>query len=320
MKPLASAQPDAMIRWMASLGDPARLRLLRLLERNELGVAELGDVLQMPQSTISRHLKLLADDGWLRSRRLGTTHLSAMNEADALDDAQRQLWALARAQIAAWPAVAQDDVRLASALRNRGDDSRRFFTGAAGEWDALRVEYYGEAFPWHAMLALLPRDSVVADLGCGIGQSLETIAPGVARAIGVDNTPAMLEAAAARLDGLDNVELMHGDLTALPIESGTVDAAMMVLALSYVGDPAACVAEACRILRPGGRIAIVDVTAHDREAFRLRMGQRRLGFDAAAIGAILDEAGVAHPRVRTLPPVANVKGPALFLATGSRPA
>jgi SAM-dependent methyltransferase len=320
MKPPASAQqPDAMIRWMASLGDPARLRLLRLLERHELGVAELGDVLQLPQSTISRHVKLLADEGWLRSRRLGTTHLSTIAEEGQLAPAQRDLWHLARTQIANWPAVAQDDLRLASALRHRHDDSRRFFTGAAGEWDALRVEYYGDDFPWHAMVALLPRDSVVADLGCGTGASLEAIAPHVGRAIGVDNTPAMLEAAAQRLDSFDNVELLQGDLAQLPIESGSVDAAMMVLALSYVADPSACVAEVTRVLRPGGRVAIVDVTAHDREAFRLRMGQRRLGFDAEAIAAMLDEAGLVSLRVRNLPPVPNVKGPALFLATGARP-
>lgn len=314
----AAQQPDAMIRWMASLSDPARLRLLRLLERHELGVAELGDVLQLPQSTISRHLKLLADDGWLRSRRLGTTHLSTIAEEESLDAAQRELWRLAREQIAEWPAIAQDDLRLASALRNRQDDSRRFFTGAAGEWDALRVEYYGDDFPWHAMVALLPGDCVVADLGCGTGQALETIAPHVGRAVGVDNTPAMLDAAAERLKSFDNVELMQGDLSQLPLASAGVDAAMMVLALSYVADPAACVAEAARCLRPGGRLAIVDVTAHDREAFRLRMGQRRLGFDDAAIAAMLDESGLTRLRVRTLPPIANVKGPALFLATGVR--
>ena len=315
---IAAQQPDAMIRWMASLSDPARLRLLRLLERHELGVAELGDVLQLPQSTISRHLKLLADDGWLRSRRVGTTHLSTIAETDALDAAQRELWRLAREQIGAWPAIAQDDLRLASALRNRQDDSRRFFTGAAVEWDALRVEYYGNDFPWHAMVALLPGDCVVADLGCGTGQALETIAPHVGRAVGVDNTPAMLEGAAERLKSFENVELMQGDLAQLPLDHASVDAAMMVLALSYVADPAACVAEAARTLRPGGRLAIVDVTAHDREAFRLRMGQRRLGFEDAAIAAMLDEAGLTRLRVRNLPTAPNVKGPALFLATGVR--
>lgn len=314
MKGPSPGQPDALIGWMQSLSDPSRLRLLRLLERHELGVAELGDILQLPQSTISRHLKLLTEEGWLRSRRIGTTHLSMMN-LDGLKGPQARLWQLSREQIADWPSVRQDELRLQRCLQNRVDDTRRFFTGAAQEWDQLRRSLYGDEFAFHAMVALLSPRTVVADLGCGTGQTLQMLAPHVARAIGVDNTPAMLEAARKRLAGERNIELLQGDLESLPIESAAVDAALSVLALSYVAEPSHCVVEMARILKPGGRAVIVDVTEHDREDFRVSMGQSRLGFDDDSITQLLRDGGLESIRVTHLPPATNVKGPALFLAS-----
>src|SRR5213596_2192836 len=108
----AAAQTDRLLAWMSSLADPTRLRLLRLLERHELGVVELCDVLQLPQSTVSRHLKVLTDEGWTRHRRLATTHLYRMI-LDELDAPQRKLWLLAREQTEGWQQAAQDRLRLA---------------------------------------------------------------------------------------------------------------------------------------------------------------------------------------------------------------
>src|SRR5207302_3171428 len=104
-------QPDSLLGWMESLADPTRLRLLRLLERHELGVVELCDVLQLPQSTVSRHLKVLTDEGWAQNRRQATTHLYRMI-LDELDPPQRKLWLLAREQTDEWPQVGQDRLRL----------------------------------------------------------------------------------------------------------------------------------------------------------------------------------------------------------------
>ena len=316
MKPPASNQPDRLIRWMASLGDPARLRILRLLDRHELGVAELSDILQLPQSTISRHLKMLSDDEWIDARRAGTSHLSSLRSG--LDTAQARLWHLSRERVAEWPIARQDEARLQRRLRDRQDDARRFFTGAAGEWDTTRAQLYGNDFTWHAVAALLPPDAVVADLGCGTGQLLGAIAPSVGRAIGVDNTPAMLEAAAARLADFSNVELLQGELESLPIDDRSLDAAVSVLALSYVAEPAACVAEIARALKAGGRVVIVDVAAHDREDFRAQVGQNRLGFENDELAKLLSDAGFGGVRVRELPSAANVRGPALLLAGGIR--
>ena len=160
-------QSEPLLGWMEALSDPTRLRLLRLLERNELGVIELCDVLQLPQSTVSRHLKVLADQGWCVSRRQGTTHLYR-TLLDELEATARKLWILARDQTANWPAVRQDAVRLERRLRDKSD-SQTFFDSAAGQWDKLRGELYGQSFTRSALVALLPRQHVVADLGCGTG-------------------------------------------------------------------------------------------------------------------------------------------------------
>jgi ArsR family transcriptional regulator len=304
---------------MESLADPTRLRLLRLLERNELGVADLCDVLQMPQSTVSRHLKVLADQKWVRGRRQGTNHLYR-TILDELEAGARRLWLLAREQTDAWPAVKQDRLRLDRLLAEKQGEGQAFFAGAAGEWDRLRGELYGKHFSDAAMLALLPGDYVVADLGCGTGQVIAQLAPFVKQVIGVDNSPAMLRAARKRLNERKNVDLRKGDLSAVPIEDKTCDAAMLILALTYVADPAAVLSEMSRILKPGGRAVIVDLFPHDREDFRRQLGQTRLGFDAKELEQLLSHAGLAsaHMTIRPLPPEPNAKGPALFLATAVR--
>src|SRR5712671_430716 len=137
--------PQVLLGWMESLSDPTRLRLLRLLERHELGVVELCDVLQLPQSTVSRHLKVLSDQSWTRSRRHGTTNLYR-TILDELDITARKLWILAREQINDWPTVQQDEMRLLERLRERQKDSQAFFAGAAAQWDKLRGQLYGSRF------------------------------------------------------------------------------------------------------------------------------------------------------------------------------
>src|SRR5947209_4777362 len=144
------SQPDALLGWMESLADATRLRLLRLLERHELGVVELCDALQLPQSTVSRHLKVLSDQHWTRSRRQGTTNLYR-TILDELDTTARKLWVLAREQTADWATVQQDESRALQLLRDKQRDSQAFFAGAAGQWDKLRGELYGHRFATAAM-------------------------------------------------------------------------------------------------------------------------------------------------------------------------
>jgi len=312
-----AGQIDRLMGWMGSLADPTRLRLLRLLEQQELGVAELCDVLQLPQSTVSRHLKVLADEGWADSRRQGTVHLYRMTSAD-LDPPARRLWLVAREQTEPWPAVRQDQLRLARRLQERRNESEAFFASAAGQWDKLRDELYGRAFSEQAMLALLPENATVADLGCGTGQVAARLAPWVGNVIGVDSSAAMLRAAKTRAQGLVNVDLRRGDLTAVPIDDSTCDAAMMLLVLSYVQDAQAALKELARILKPAGRAVVVDLLQHDREDFRQKLGQRVLGFDLENIRSMMGAAGLTVIRALALPPEPDVKGPAMFLATAKR--
>lgn len=313
----APAQTDRLLALMASLADATRLRLLRLLERHELGVVDLCDILQLPQSTVSRHLKVLGDQKWVRGRRQGTTRLYR-TILDELDPAARKLWLLAREQTDAWPAVRQDHLRLQQQLHQREVDSQTFFAGAAAEWDRLRGELYGDRFSIAAMLALLPGDMIVADLGCGTGNLTVELAGNVKQVIGVDNSPAMFKAAKKRTANLANVELRKGDLSAVPIETGSCDAALLVLALTYVPEPAAVVSEMARILKPGGRGVIVDLLPHDREEFRRQMGQTSLGLEPTSIEKMMSGAGLTQVQARALPPEPNVKGPALFLATARK--
>jgi ArsR family transcriptional regulator len=300
---------------MDALSDPTRLRLLRLLEQHELGVVDLCDILQLPQSTVSRHLKVLSDQRWTRSRREGTAHLYRM-AADELDPAARRLWLLAREQTDAWATLRQDALRLARRLSERDGDSQAFFQGAAGEWDKLRGELYGQGFNLAAAASLLPPDHVVADLGCGTGAAAAQLAPFVKRVIAVDDSPAMLKAARKRLEGLENIDLRRGDLSALPIEAETCDAASLTLVLTYVADVAAALAETARILKPGGRVAIVDLLPHDRDDFRRLMQQHHAGLEPAKLSEMLQAAGFEPPAIRPLPPEPAAKGPALFVATG----
>lgn len=309
-------QPEALLGWMEALADPTRLRLLRLLERNELGVIELCDVLQLPQSTVSRHLKVLADQAWCTSRRQGTTHLYR-TLLDELEAPARRLWMLAREQTEQWPALRQDALRLERRLREK-TDSQAFFDSAAGQWDKLRGELYGNNFTRSALLALLPPDYVVADLGCGTGAVTAELAGCVKQVIAIDNSAAMLKAAKKRLAGASNVDFRRGDLTALPIDTASCDAALLLLALTYVPGPEAAISECARILKPGGRVVIVDLLPHDRDDFRRQLGQEHAGFDATQVERWLRDAGLAKPVIRPLPPEPAARGPALFLGVAGK--
>ncbi len=302
-----------LIAHMSTLADGARIRILHLLAGQSLLVSDLADVLQLPQSTVSRHLKQLSEQGWLVSRREGTSHLYQML-ADELESTAGKLWEITRQQTLDQPAVAQDRLRLASVRAARQRDSRSFFAGAARDWDRLRGELFGTAFSTEAMLALLDPTLTIADLGCGTGAVVQQLAPHVKQVIGVDNSQEMLAAARQRLAGHANIALECGDLAKLPMADACVDAAVMVLSLSYAADVPGALAEARRILRPQiGRLILVDVLQHDRDDFRRQMGQVRMGFSADGLSRLIEEAGFAPVSPRVLEPDAQAKGPALVL-------
>jgi ArsR family transcriptional regulator len=291
--------------------------MLALLDRQELTVTELCAVLQLPQSTVSRHLKTLADADWVSSRRDGTSRYYSLT-TNGIDGAQGQIWAVTRAQIDAQPGVRQDARRLAQVLARRRAASEQFFASAAGEWDRLRDELFGANAIPTALLGLLPSDWTVGDLGCGTGAVVSALHPFVRAVIGVDASQEMLAAARRRVPGDASVDWRQGTLEALPLESASLDAATMILVLHHLPSPAEALAEAARVLRPGGRLLVVDMTPHDREEYRSQMGHVWLGFSEEQVTRLLAAAGFDSPRIHALPPATDAKGPTLFAATAAK--
>jgi ubiquinone/menaquinone biosynthesis C-methylase UbiE/DNA-binding transcriptional ArsR family regulator len=312
-----NAAAPAILGWMTALADVTRARTLRLVEQSELTVADLCAVLQLPQSTVSRHLKLLADEGWVAARPEGTSRLYRM-AVDQLEPAARRLWNLIREQTAQIRVAAHDDQRLATILTARQSRSQAFFSSAAGQWDHLRREMFGDRFDLLALAGLLEDTWVVGDLGCGTGQIAATVAPFVQRVIAVDSSRAMLKAARQRLAHLPHVEIRHGELEALPIDDALLDAAVSSLVLHHVADPPAVLRSAARALHPRGRLLVIDMLRHDRREYQQQMGHVWLGFEPAQMTEWLRAAGFERIRVQPLPPAPQAKGPALFAATARR--
>jgi ArsR family transcriptional regulator len=307
----------AILDHMSALADPTRCRILLLLEKHELTVSELCAVLQTPQSSVSRHLKTLADDDWVSSRRDGTSRFYSM-PLDDLDSGASRLWPLIREQVAATAAAGQDERRLQGVLARRRAKSQEFFATAAGDWDRLRRDLFGDAFYLWAVLGLIDSTLVVGDLGCGTGQLTDTIAPYVRRVIAVDGSADMLDAARRRLDDRANIELRQGDLETLPVDTGELDAAMLSLVLHYSPDPARALAEVARVVRPGGRVLMVDMLPHEREEYQQQMGHVWLGFSEKQMSRLLSAAGFDDIRTRALPADPEARGPALFATVARR--
>ena len=307
----------AILDHMSALADPTRCRILLLLEKHELTVSELCGALQLPQSSVSRHLKTLADDDWVVSRRDGTSRFYSM-PLDDLDSGASQLWPLIRDQVAGTAAAGQDEHRLTGVLGRRRAKSQEFFATAAAGWDRLRGDLFGDSFYLWAVLGLIDPSLTVGDLGCGTGQLTETVAPHVHRVIAVDASPDMLDAARRRVGAQPNVDIRQGELEALPMQAGELDAAMMSLVLHYSPDPARALTEVARVLQPGGRVLIVDMLPHEREEYQQQMGHVWLGFSDKQITKFLNGAGFGNVRVRPLPVDHDAKGPALFAAVATR--
>ena len=303
---------------MSALADATRSRMLLLLEQHELQVSELCTILQLPQSTVSRHLKTLVDDGWVASRREGTSRLYSMVAADPDTPAQR-LWHLVREQSAGLTAAHQDGERLKRVLARRQSKSQAFFASTAGQWDRVRDELFGSTFHLQALLSLLGEDLVIGDLGCGTGQVTEALLPVAGRIIAIDDSPEMLDAARHRLHKLTHVELKQGKLEALPVEDASLDVATLFLVLHHLPAPEQAVSEAFRVLRPGGRLLIVDMLPHDRTGYRQEMGHLWLGFHHDQIHDFFDAAGFESLRYHPLPHEPEARGPGLFSAVGRRP-
>lgn len=299
---------------LSALADPIRTRLLLLLERHELTVTELRAVLQAPQSTVSRHLKVLADADWVDSREDGTSNRYRL-DVKSLDAGSRKLWAAVRDEASSSPTARRDAERVKGVLAERHTRSQAFFANAAAQWDRMRAELFGPRTELFTLAGLLDPALVVGDLGCGTGQLSETIAPFVQQVIAVDESAPMLKAARARLASRENVELREGSLEALPVADGTLDLAVLSLVLHFVAEPVDALTEIRRVLRPGtGRLLLLDMLPHDHEEYQQTMGHVWLGISSDQLQQWSDAAGFRAMRYHALPAATQVKGPMLFAA------
>jgi ArsR family transcriptional regulator len=311
---------ESLQKVFKTLADSTRVRILALLEREELAVQELMDVLAMAQSRVSRHLGILREAGLLRDRREGTYvfYRFATPKSGAWSDA----WQLARRELAGDPAAKRDAAALVRVVEARASRIRTFFDSVGPEWDALRKVFNDDALRARAIAHLAPPSWTVCDVGTGTGILAKDLARLGLRVIAVDHSPRMLEAARSSLEAEGYaVELRLGEAHALPLADGEVNAALAHMVLHYVPQPAEALREMARIVKPGGVVVVVDFVRHEAEWMREELGVLWLGFQTDEIVRWLGDAGLESVRVEhfAIPSPARDL-PGTFLASARKPA
>lgn len=284
-----------------ALADPTRLRIARLLGAMELAVGELAQVLGQSQPRVSRHVGILCDAGLAERRREGSWVFLRQSEArEGLVGAVQQLLALAEAEEPGFAAQCEADRRKLAAIREaRAAAAELYFARHAGEWDELRALHSPDAEVEARLLDALGEAPLgtLLDIGTGTGRMAELFAPHAARIVALDKSLEMLRVARAKLQHLpaSQIELVQGDFVDLPFAAAGFDTVILHQVLHFATDPARVLGEAARVLKAGGRIAIVDFASHDREELRTRHQHVRLGFSDRQMAALLRAAGFSAP-------------------------
>ena len=297
------------VEGFAAAGEPTRLRILALLAREELAVTEIGQILDQSQPRVSRHLKLLAEAGlverfpdgsWVFYRVAweqpgGALVRAALEVADEGD-----------------PLLKGDAERLRQVQKGRAEAATAYFAQNAGRWDDIRSLYVAEAEVEAAIVEAAgqgPFDRLI-DLGTGTGRMLTLLGPRAKTAVGLDLSQQMLNIARAHVAeaGLRDCQVRHGDIRATGLPGGAGELVIVHQVLHYLTDPAAAVAEAARLVAPGGRLLVVDFAPHELEVLRETHQHRRLGFSDEEMGRWLAEAGLQARPALALPPT-DGRGP-----------
>jgi ArsR family transcriptional regulator len=301
------------------LSDATRVRILGLLEREELVVQELMDVLGMAQSRVSRHLAILREAGLVEDRRNGTYVSYRLAPPD--DGPWNEAWKLVRKNLARDPTAQRDIAGLERALEARGERSRSFFDSVGPEWDALRKVFHDDLLRARAIAHLVPPGLTAADIGTGTGILAAELARLGLRVIGVDNSARMLDAARTKLDaeGLADVELRNGEAHRLPIADSEVDAAFAHMVLHYLPSPLEALHEMARIVKPGGTVVVVDFLQHEHEWMRQELRVVWLGFSEDTLREWFDQVGLPDVQIEREAPISRGKDlPSTFIATARR--
>jgi ArsR family transcriptional regulator len=278
-----------------ALGDPTRLRILALLRAMELSVGELAQVLAQSQPRVSRHVRILIDCGLAERRKEGSWVFLSLGGPQRVEPlfAMLDRWAQTAGPD---PWTAADAARLAAVRADRAAAAERYFAAHARDWDEIRSLHIAESEVEAAIARALAGLDVgrLVDVGTGTGRMIELFGRDAGHALGVDRSPEMLRLARVKLAeaGLHSAELRQGDMYSLPLAAGSADTVIIHQVLHYAQQPAAAVAEAARLLAPGGRLLIVDFAPHEREELRARDAHVRLGFADEAMLKYLEAAGL----------------------------
>lgn len=315
--------PELLQKVFKTLSDPTRIRILRLLEQQELLVGELMAILGMAQSRVSRHLAILREAGLLCDRRRGTyvAYRSSLPETGAWRDA----WALARTSLAGDPTAERDDALLRRTLAARTARSGRdFFEEVGPDWDALRRVFGDDLLRARAIARLVTAPLRIADVGTGTGVLALELARQGLDVVGIDRSAAMLEAARRKWAleagaSSGSLELREGDAHALPLAEDCVDAAFAHMVLHSLAQPERAIAEMARVVKPGGRVVIADFLPHDHAWMQPELGVLWLGFEPEQVLRWLADAGLEATALERVEPEAKRDLPASFVAFGRKP-
>lgn len=314
---------EAIVEILKSAGEPTRLRLLALLARGDLTVTDLTDILGQSQPRISRHLKLLTEAAlveryqegawaYFRLRHDGAAVLLARHLLESADEAD--------------PVLARDAERLVVLKKARAEKAQAYFSRNAAEWDELRRLHVSEAEVEATLVSLIGEEPVDAflDLGTGTGRILQLFEGLYRRGVGVDASRDMLAVARSNLDraGITKASIRHGDIFNLPLERDEFDVVTIHQVLHFLDEPDAAIAEAARMLRPGGRLVIIDLAPHALEHLRDAHAHLRLGFSHQIVKDWLEQAGLALEQTIDLTPAdpsADALTVTIWLARDQRP-
>lgn len=311
----------ALQRVFKTLTDPTRMRILFLLEREELAVQELVEILETAQSTVSRHLGILREAGLLQVRREGTSIYYRF--AAPAEGAWADSWALARTALDSDPSVARDLASLDLVLRQREVRSRRWFEQVGPEWDDIRRVFNDDVHRARAMTRLISPRQTIADIGTGTGiLARELVATGL-DVIAVDRSDRMLEAARRGTSEATRgrIDFRLGEANALPLKDEEVHAAMAHMVLHYVASPGEVVQEMARVVRPGGRVIVVDFVQHEHEWMKQDLGVLWQGFAPDTVHRWFEDAGLLgfNIEVDDKPSRSGAELPQTFIACAARP-
>ncbi|HLT75957.1 MAG TPA: metalloregulator ArsR/SmtB family transcription factor [Ferrovibrio sp.] len=291
---------DTLMAALRAAAEPTRLRVLALCSQGELTVTELTQILGQSQPRVSRHLKLLCEAGLLERVPEGTWAFYRIGETLPGAPLVRALSALLPSNDTT---LARDAERLAAVKHARAAAAEQYFRENAAQWSAIRSLHVDEAQVEAAVARLVGQVDDLLDIGTGTGRLLEVLAPQIRRGLGVDLSREMLGIARTNLEraGIRHCQVRQADMYALPIDSGSMDAAVIHQVLHFADEPQKAIAEAARVLKPGGRLVIVDFAPHDREELRARHAHRRLGFADAELRAWCEAASLQTDPVLALP-------------------